>query len=208
MYTFEELKNNRDLWISKKTIQVYCSWCQSNFEIKNGTLYNIIRRDSEGIYCGRKCAGSARAFSTQSKYKEAGGKTCKRCGDFKSLDDFSILPNPPYYRAECKRCHNYKPARQYSLLKEKSICKKINFDLTLDQFLNTYEKNCYYCDKKSGFNNLGLIIETRGYEDNNVIMCCRECQKFKGSLSHNDFITSCLKICENLNNRGKDAKKK
>jgi hypothetical protein len=196
--TYDELKLNHYLWNDKKDIFVKCSWCGQGFDIKKGTLYNIIRRSSDGIYCNRKCAGYARTFSTQKRYNDAGGKSCKRCGEFKTLSEYSSLRNPPYYRAECKRCHNFKPARQYSLLKEKSVLRKISFHISLDDFLSISNSDCYYCGGEKIFKNLILINEAIGFTKNNTISCCRLCFKMKGDLEHHIFLNNCFKITNNI----------
>lgn len=198
MYTLEQMKQDRSLWKNLDVIPIQCSWCQTEFEIKYGTLYNVIRRDAEGIYCGRKCAGAARAFSTQNKYKEAGGKFCKRCGEFKELSNFSILPNPPYLRAECRRCHNYKPARQYSLNKEKALRAKIPFTLSMDQFLDFWNKPCFYCGTEVKTIRLETLDFSAGFVRNNVTSICRECQKFKNGMNHDEFMHQCQKIVDNI----------
>ena len=198
MYTLDELKENRDLWKGSELISAKCSWCDEHFEIKNGTLYNIIRRNADGIYCSRRCAGSGRAHGTQSKYQNDGGKSCKRCGEFKSLENFSKLPNPPYLRSECKRCHNYKPARSFSIYKEKASRDGAEFLINLDQFVSFWNKDCFYCSSKIKKIRIDLLDSEKGYEINNIVSCCIDCQKLKGDLKHQDFINMCHKISDNL----------
>lgn len=198
MYTYEELKSNRDLWRGLEIVPIRCDWCQDQFEIRYGTLYNVIRREADGIYCSRKCSGLARSFSTQQKYKEAGGKTCKRCGEFKSLDLFSSLPNPPYLRAECKRCHNYKPARQYSSTKEKYQRSGVNFTLSLDQYLTFRNSQCHYCGSNLDSIRLEMLNVNQGYILENVVPICFSCQKFKNGLGHQNFVEQCHKISNHL----------
>jgi hypothetical protein len=202
MYTLEELKEDRSLWRNLKLIPVSCNWCKEEFEIKYGTLYNIIRRDAEGVYCSRKHAGAARAKLTQDKYNREGGKTCKRCGEFKELDNFWPLPNPPYYRSECKRCRNYKPARRYSFYKDAAVSKGFAFDLTLNQFLEFQDKSCFYCDFKVENISLDLIDNTKGYIENNCISCCKRCKKFKGELEQEEFLKICASIVSNVKENG------
>jgi hypothetical protein len=199
LYTLNDLKNNKDLWKGLELVPVKCSWCSEDFEIKYGTLYNIIRRGADGIYCSRKCAGSGRAHITQNKYQNNGGKACKRCGEFKSLDNFSKLPNPPYLRSECKRCHNFKPARIYSFYKDKALREKNNFDINMDEFINFWDKDCFYCGAKIKKIRLELIETQKGFINNNLVSCCMNCKKFKGDLDHLEFINLCHKISVNVN---------
>ena len=202
MYTLIELKEDRELWSGINFIPTKCSWCEKDFEVKYGTLYNVIRRDAEGIFCCRKCAGASRAFSTQEKFKKEGGKTCKRCSEFKSLDSFSSLPNPPYFRSECKGCHNFKPARRYGSYKEKAARAKIPFELSMNQFIYFWNLDCYYCDSQITSTRLNLINNSAGYILSNVVSCCRQCQKFKGDLSHQKFINLCSTISNNVKENG------
>lgn len=202
LYTLNQLRLDKEIWKNLEIIPVKCNFCNLEFEIKYGTLYNIIRRNADGVYCSRKCAASARVISTQDRFKQAGGKLCKRCGEFRSLENFSSLPNPPYYRAECKRCHNYKPARQYSACKEKAHRMNIYFDLSLNQFLKFQEQNCYYCNIDIKNIRLEMLNMEYGYSENNVVACCHNCQKFKNGLNHQDFIQLCYTICKNIKYNG------
>lgn len=197
-YSFDKLKDDRDIWKSLDEIPATCSWCNKKFEIKYGTLYNIIRRDADGIYCTRKCSGAARASYTQKKYEQEGGKACKRCGEFKVLSNFSKLPNPPYYRAECKRCHNFKPARRYNLVKDSAMRSGLEFNLTMDQYLSFLKDNCFYCNSKVKTIRLELIDEYLGYKIENLVLCCKTCKKFKNNINHNDFIKLCQIISDNV----------
>jgi hypothetical protein len=198
LYTLDELKENRETWKGLDLISVKCSWCDTSFEIKNGTLYNIIRREADGVYCSRKCAGSGRAYNTQDKYQSDGGKTCKRCGEFKSLDNFSKLPNPPYLRSECRRCHNYKPARSFSLYKERAAREQVPFLITLDDFASFWNKKCFYCSSDIKKIRIEMLNPDMGYEAKNVVSCCADCQKLKGDLKHLEFVNMCHKISDNL----------
>lgn len=200
MYTLDELKANRDLWKGSDLIPAKCSWCSEEFEIKYGTLYNIIRRNTDGIYCSRKCAGSGRAYGTQKKYQLDGGKSCKRCGEFKKLDNFSKLPNPPYLRSECKRCHNFKPARSFSFYKDKAQREKVLFNINMEEFISFWNKDCFYCGASVKKIRIELIDLEKGFVDNNIVSCCMQCRKLKNDFKHAEFINLCLKISVNLKN--------
>lgn len=202
MYTLFELKSNRDSWKNLELIPVLCSWCDRSFEIKNGTLYNIIRRDADGIYCGRKCAGSSRSCGTQEKYQKEGGKSCKRCGEFKNLENFSKLPNPPYFRSECKRCHSYKPARSFSIYKEKAKREGHDFALSLDEFEGFWNRKCHYCSSEIKKIRIQMLDFSKGYSLQNVVSCCMDCQKLRGDFDNDKFLNLCKKINENFKNGG------
>ena len=142
--------------------------------------------------------GLERITNLEKKYIDDGGKNCKRCGEFKKLEEFSSLPNPPFYRAECKRCHNYKPARQFSVLKEKAIRDDVSFSINMDSFLEFSDSPCYYCDAEVNTIRLELINVSEGYTEGNMVSCCRNCKKFKGSMKHEEFIKLCHLISDNV----------
>lgn len=196
--TLQELKNDRDIWSSSLLISALCSQCNGVFDIKYGTLYNVIRRNADGIYCNRKCAGQARSTATQKRYNDEGGKLCKRCGEFKELELFSSLPSPPFFRAECKRCHNYKPARQFSLYRDKASRLSVPFSINLEEFLVFWGTSCHYCNSEVSTIRLELVESSIGYLTGNMVSCCRNCQKFKGNLKHSEFIDLCNKISLNV----------
>jgi hypothetical protein len=198
LYKLDDLKNNKELWKGLEFIPVSCSWCNGEFEIKYGTLYNVVRRNADGIYCSRKCAGSGRANGTQEKYQKDGGKRCKRCGEFKSLDNFSKLPNPPYLRSECKRCHNFKPARSFTIYKDKASRDKVNFNIGMDDFVEFWNKDCFYCSGKVKKIRIELLDMSKGFVSQNIVSCCRQCQKLKGEFSHIEFLDLCQKITDNI----------
>ena len=201
MYTLKQLKKDKRLWSNLEVVPAKCSWCSVHFEIKNGTLYNIIRRNADGMYCSRRCSGAARAYNTQKKYKESGGKICKRCNEFRPLDMYSTLPNPPYYRAECKRCHNYKPARFYNLEKNKAERAGVPFDLSMDEFAEFENKACYYCNASIDGIRLELVDNSVGYVSSNLVSCCKSCKKFKGCFSHEEFLSYCKKVHLNVKDK-------
>lgn len=202
MYTLTQLKDDYSLWQDLSLIPIICDWCNIQFEIKYGTLYNIIRRNADGVYCCRTHAGAARAKNTQTKFEKQGGKLCKRCGEFKTLENFWTLPNPPFYRSECKRCRNFKPARKYSYYKNSAINQGFIFDLTLDEFLSFWGKECFYCGLEVKNVGLDLIISADGYKINNCISCCSDCKKFKGILEQEQFIKKCNLIVSHVKENG------
>lgn len=198
MYSLSQLKNDKSIWSKIEILSVSCSWCNTSFDVKYGTIYNIIRRNADGIFCSPKCSGSFRTKETQQRYLNDGGKNCKRCLEFLSLDNFCSMPNPPYFRSECKRCHNNKPAKYYSLIKLKSKKQDILFNISLDDFLSVFNYNCFYCNNKLRHPKISLKNKEFGYIKNNIIIVCEDCQSFRYDMEHDNFINKCIVIAKNF----------
>lgn len=64
------------------------------------------------------------------------------------------------------------------------------FNLTEDQFHNLIYMPCYYCSaiESKGFNGIDRMDSTRGYELDNCVSCCDECNTMKGALDNVTFI--------------------
>jgi hypothetical protein len=85
--------------------------------------------------------------------------------------------------------------------------KKINIDITKEEFRFFTKQNCYYCGiepKQSSrnrkdstqyvYNGLDRINNSLGYTKNNVVVCCGRCNRMKGILNQDFFINQIKKI--------------
>ena len=68
------------------------------------------------------------------------------------------------------------------------------FDLTFNQFMNFWQKDCFYCGNKIETIGLDRIDNKIGYIKENIISCCWICNKMKNQLSANEFINKCKVI--------------
>jgi hypothetical protein len=68
--------------------------------------------------------------------------------------------------------------------------QKINFELTKEQFVEIVIKPCYYCEiiQDKCFNGIDRMDSSKGYELNNCVSCCQECNTMKGALDNSTFI--------------------
>jgi len=77
----------------------------------------------------------------------------------------------------------------------------LSFDLSRDELRNIISKPCHYCgtlpnnEKKSRFNNgsyyyngIDRINSDIGYEANNIVPCCWQCNSSKGRMDYKEFI--------------------
>jgi hypothetical protein len=82
------------------------------------------------------------------------------------------------------------------------------FDLTADEFNRITSGNCEYCDAAPSirtrhgysclFNGIDRKDHTLGCSMNNCVPCCIKCNRMKGTLSTQEFLTQIKLISENL----------
>jgi hypothetical protein len=85
--------------------------------------------------------------------------------------------------------------------KQSARKKKLLFELSKDIFKNLTQQKCHYCGRepsqicKSACNNGDFIYNgidrknsSLGYIENNIIPCCWDCNRSKGTLSYDEFM--------------------
>lgn len=78
--------------------------------------------------------------------------------------------------------------------------RELKWNLTEEQFAELTQKNCYYCGAKPNnvgksktcngdyiYNGLDRIDNTKGYTINNVVPCCKICNRAKSDLALQEF---------------------
>jgi hypothetical protein len=97
----------------------------------------------------------------------------------------------------------------------RSKCKKKSwvFNLTFDQFKQLVTSNCHYCNLEPNkcrkdrsksrlglsrvyFNGVDRIDSSIGYNIDNVVSCCEDCNKAKRNLSYTQFLNLIKRIYE------------
>ena len=90
-----------------------------------------------------------------------------------------------------------------------------SFTLNFEEFINLTQQNCHYCGDKPNqyskhyyaikgffYNGLDRVNNSRGYEIDNVVPCCKHCNRAKWEKSKDEFV-GWLKRCFNhLKNLG------
>lgn len=94
----------------------------------------------------------------------------------------------------------------YSNYKAKCKIKKWNFELSKEEFKNLVLNNCHYCNQEPNqfrmdraknkrtidtaflMNGIDRLDSNIGYNINNVVSCCEDCNKAKRNLSYEQFL--------------------
>ena len=125
----------------------------------------------------------------------------KSCGCIMSLPQHGHLFNPDRLDAVC--LHNFQRYRQSAKK------RNLSFTLTLESFKNLITSPCHYCNKiipnKNRFEideDVAVVGVDRkdsniGYEIDNCLPCCSNCNYMKRDQSYDNFLTTCKLISEN-----------
>ncbi len=112
----------------------------------------------------------------------------------------------------CERCQG-NPARNQILLRYKAAAKRRGLQYGIDDVLfdSLMSGNCRYCgippsmkkfskggDRSFTYNGIDRINNTIGYIPENVVSCCKICNRAKSSMSYDDFILWVMRVAHNL----------
>ena len=198
-----------------------CECNCNNHTILTVSEYNLIKGYTKSCGCLNRELASQRMKkyrekmgkeSSRFKYNENGEiilKKCKICNQWKELKDFGksskTLDKHVYY---CLECEHGNLDKRYSRYKSGAKHRKIEFNLTKQQFDYITSLPCGYCGHFSnyyyekGYSGVDRIDSNKAYSVDNVISCCEICNQLKTDLSWNDFIEKILQIYSNLERKG------
>ena len=84
----------------------------------------------------------------------------------------------------------------------KERLKKLKFELSKKEFNSIKSMNCYLCGKennKGHTNGIDRIDSNKGYEIDNVLPCCANCNYLKKDYLINDLVLKLYQIYVNSN---------
>lgn len=151
------------------------------------------------------CEKLLQDFGKDSSTKDGLRRICRSCRkiESKKYRDKNIekvkLTNKRSHRKMRDKGH-YSPSSRLYFLKRRAKLRKNSFNITLEQFKLLLSKPCYWCeDIDSNTNRLGLdrLDNKLGYEINNVVTCCEECNDIRSdnvSISEFPIIINALKL--------------
>jgi hypothetical protein len=155
---------------------------------------------SDEIIDGKKQCTACCKFKPVNEYSET--KTCKQCRDeFKKQNE----KRDKEHVNEIQRIASQNPERKATKKEwvkanpEKVALKEVNkrnrnyegtTNLTKEQFEPIIKQNCYYCGimQEKGFNGIDRMDSTKGYEIDNCVSCCTDCNMMKGAVDNITFI--------------------
>lgn len=99
--------------------------------------------------------------------------------------DKKMRATSPEYREKQKEYGNKairKPKARFNMCVSLSRRRGLEFTLTFEQYAELITKSCHYCEGPLPQTAYGLdrVNNTRGYTIENVVPCCKECNRLKG----------------------------
>lgn len=103
--------------------------------------------------------------------------------------------------------------RLYDTYKRRALKKGFSFELSKNEFKEITSKNCFYCgiepkqiasknqNKYNGkyvYNGIDRIDSSIGYEKNNIVPCCGQCNIAKNNYSYEEFFNWVQRIHKNF----------
>lgn len=124
-------------------------------------------------------------FHIHRRNKDGHQKICKVCrSEWQSLTREKISEH--YHKAnynekyaERKEVWRQTLKGKYSSYRAKAKSRKIQFQLTYEEFLTFWQQSCHYCG--IGIETIGLdrIDSSQGYVLQNIVSCCSICNQIK-----------------------------
>lgn len=112
------------------------------------------------------------------------------------------IPNLLTLEESAKRAilHNYKTGAK---------ARELSWNISDDEFLLLTRSSCFYCgippsntfEQKRGrvlYNGVDRKDSGRGYSSDNLVSCCWVCNKMKGDIPFQDFVSQIQRISEHL----------
>jgi len=88
------------------------------------------------------------------------------------------------------------PKRIFSRTKHQAKVRKINWDLTFNEFMEFWQKPCIYCGKSIDTIGLDRIDTKKGYSIDNIGSCCGWCNTMKLDHTTKEFFEQCKRIID------------
>jgi len=128
-------------------------------------------------------------------------KRCSVCGKNLPLEDYYTSSHYSW----CKKCHIIRgsefrrsPIGKLTEMKKDAKKRGIEFTLTIDDAERMWNFPCAYCGRKISILSLDRIDNSKSYNKDNVVACCRWCNYSKGTGSLSFFYRQCKMVVENM----------
>lgn len=96
---------------------------------------------------------------------------------------------------------NHRLQYRYKQYENNAKQRKLVWAIEQNLFNFLITDTCYYCGLKhthnSSFLGLDRVDNSRGYELDNVVSCCKMCNRAKGTYTEKEFIALARNICKN-----------
>lgn len=100
----------------------------------------------------------------------------------------------------------------YSSYKGNARSRQLNFNVDFDYAVSIMKSNCHYCGIEPSniymksyynatYNGIDRVDNTKGYENDNVVSCCKMCNIAKNNNTEQEFLTWISRAYHHQNNK-------
>lgn len=123
-------------------------------------------------------------------------RVCIKCEEEKSLGEYTRKGKYQTTDTICKQCkaayaarYRLTPMGKYVAYKADAKRSGRNFNLTFEEFNSFWQEPCFYCGSEIDTIGLDRVDNSVGYQLDNVVSCCFQCNKWKGAMAGAEFFT-------------------
>lgn len=95
---------------------------------------------------------------------------------------------------EYYRTRQQSPDRKYAMYKAQAKSRGIIFSLSFEQFMEFWQKPCYYSGDAIETIGLDRVVNSVGYVLGNIVPCCKACNKMKLTMTQDEFVGICSRV--------------
>ncbi|MBI4029489.1 MAG: hypothetical protein HY376_03955 [Candidatus Blackburnbacteria bacterium] len=95
-----------------------------------------------------------------------------------------------------QRKYNWKIDKRWQRYQYGAKNRGILWEIDYESFFLLVESPCYYCG--DSISKIGLDRKNNrvGYKKNNVVPCCKDCNRMKGKMSESEFVRKCILVAK------------
>lgn len=131
------------------------------------------RGNGGGFYCKVECRKQMRSIKSKDKREKA-------------LATGTIHGRPLYLEI-------------YNRYVRGAVKRNKSFHLSIEEFRRFWKNKCHYCGDQIQTIGIDRVDNNKGYQIDNIVACCTECNLMKRGMSGNSFIFHCKKVSKNIN---------
>ena len=205
-------------------VQAHCAACIQANRLKKAAILNEQHKtgDPSGSMCKKcglekvwvcgkksaqkiclKCRARTRRMRAES-LRDSGVKngdqadTCPKCGDHRTWVVSKSKAHRRCHSCEAKSSKHSTYSSKHSTYRKGAKKRGYTWKISQEQFLLLTSAYCCYCGKSDSAASYGMGIDrwdnSRGYFADNVVPCCKDCNRAKSTRTPRDFVEGCRAI--------------
>lgn len=164
--------------------------------LRCGMSFEVLPYRTNAKYCSYEC------YWSKSSNRES--KECSKCHKVLAISQFQKINRG--WQSACRFCRKKEwrnwarrndTKHRYNFYARNAQRNNRKFEISFESFKTLVEtKPCYYCGSTGIRLGLDRIDNTKSYSFDNVVSCCRLCNRAKSDLSKWEFINLCCAVAK------------